>query len=224
MSSSDSIECPLCHGADVSLFHTDARREYIRCATCWLISVPAQWHLSPADEKAVYDCHENSPDDPRYRQFLNRLFEPMLARIEGVCRGLDFGSGPGPTLSVMFQEAGHEMAIYDPYYANDESVLSVEYDFVTATEVVEHFCNPAQDFARLWSCVAANGVLGIMTKMALDAEAFASWHYKNDPTHVSFFARETFEWLANAWNAQLEFFGDDVAVLRKTSITNRTRV
>jgi len=27
----------------------------------------------------------------------------------------DGGSGPGPTLSVMFAEAGYDIAIYDPY-------------------------------------------------------------------------------------------------------------
>ena len=215
MNSSMPTECPLCGGADISAFHTDARREYVRCSTCRLISVPRQWHLSSAEEKAVYDCHQNSPDDPRYRQFLNRLFEPIATRIGAGRHGLDFGSGPGPTLSVMFQEVGHNVSIYDPYYADDDSVLRNEYDFVTATEVVEHLCNPAGDLNRLWSCVASNGLLGIMTKMALDADAFASWHYKNDPTHVSFFARETFEWLARQWNAKLEFVGNDVAILQR---------
>jgi len=57
-------------------------------------------------------------------------------------------------------------------------------------------------------------LLGIMTKLALDREAFACWHYKNDRTHVSFFSRETFTWLAAEWNAELAFVGNDVILLR----------
>jgi len=52
---------------------------------------------------------KNSPDDPRYRAFLSRLFIPLNERIAPESCGLDFGSGPGPTLSVMFEEQGHTM-------------------------------------------------------------------------------------------------------------------
>lgn len=199
----------------MSLFHTDAQREYVRCESCRLVFVPAAWHLSAVEEKAVYDCHQNSPDDSRYRKFLSRMLEPVVERILPESHGLDFGSGPGPTLSVMFQELGHQVAIFDPYYANDESVLEKQYDFVTATEVVEHFCDPAISVQQVWSCVRPGGLLGVMTKMVLDEASFRSWHYKNDPTHVSFFARETFEWLAGEWSADVTFVGSDVAVFGK---------
>ena len=115
----------------------------------------------------------------------------------------------------MFEEAGHRMSIYDPVYAVDTSPLEVQYDFVTASEVVEHFRKPADDLNRLWSCVRPGGLLGIMTKMTRDREAFVRWHYRNDPTHVSFFSRETFEWLAAGWDAELTFFGQDVALLSR---------
>lgn len=105
------------------------------------------------------------------------------------------------------------MAIYDPFYATDTSPLAVRYDFVTASEVVEHFRNPADDLDRIWACVKPGGLLGIMTKLALDREAFARWHYKNDRTHVCFFSRETFAWLAAEWNADLAYAGNDVVLL-----------
>jgi hypothetical protein len=57
--------------------------------------------------------------------------------------------------------------------------------------------------------------MGIMTKMVRGPEAFANWHYKNDPTHVSFFSQQTFMWLAESWQAKAEFFGDDVIVFQK---------
>ena len=210
-----NTSCPLCSSRELFAFHKDLSREYLRCEFCRLIFVPREYHLSLANEKVHYDLHENSPDDPGYRKFLGRLFEPMNDRIAAGSRGLDFGSGPGPTLSVMFEEAGHNVSIYDPFYSADETPLNRQYDFVTASEVVEHFCNPTEDLQRLWTCVRPSGLLGIMTKQALDQASFAKWHYKNDPTHVSFFSRETFNWLAASWNAEATFIGTDVAIFSR---------
>ncbi len=216
------ITCPLCSANHILPLYVDRWREYVRCVACQLAFVPPAFHLSPSDEKAVYDQHQNSPSDHRYRKFLSRLFDPVHSRIAPGSHGLDFGSGPGPTLSVMFEEAGHHMAIYDPYYAPDTAPVALQYDFVTASEVVEHFYNPGEELRRLWSCLKPGGLLGIMTKLLLDREAFADWHYKNDRTHVSFFSRETFAWLAADWNAELVFVGDDVILLRHRADTSGT--
>lgn len=207
--------CPLCRSDRVVEFFADRLRSYLRCEVCRLIFVPLELHLSPADEKAEYDKHENSPADLGYRTFLARLFKPMNDRLSPASTGLDFGSGPGPTLSVMFEEAGHDVSIYDPFYAPNQIPLTRQYDFVTASEVVEHFRNPAEDLQQLWSCVKPGGLLGVMTKQARDQASFAKWHYKNDPTHVSFFASETFDWLTEKWHAELTFVGSDVIVLAK---------
>lgn len=208
------VSCPLCSSQEILDFHKDRSREYLRCDICRLIFVPREYHLAPSDEKAEYDLHENSPDDPGYRKFLGRLFEPMNDRIAAGSDGLDFGCGPGPTLSVMFEEAGHRVSIYDPLYSPDETPLDRQYDFVTASEVVEHFRIPADDLQRLWSCVKPGGLLGIMTKQALDQASFANWHYKNDPTHISFFSCETFRWLTAKWNAELASVGSDVILIQ----------
>jgi hypothetical protein len=54
-----------------------------------------------------------------------------------------------------------------------------------------------------------------MTKLVIDRDAFATWHYKNDPTHVCFFSVDTFHWLADLWRAKIEFIGNDVIILEK---------
>ncbi len=141
----------------------------------------------------------------------------MQERLESGSRGLDFGSGPGPTLSVMFEEVGHSVEIYDHFYARDPCVLEKKYDFITATEVVEHLHNPRKELDRLWACLKPGGILGVMTKLVLDHEAFARWHYKNDPTHICFFSRSTFEWLAAQWLAELTFANKDVILFYKTN-------
>jgi len=213
----DGRRCPLCQASDGELFYQDSR-DYFRCSICSLVFLPPRQFLPPEQEKAVYDLHENSADDPGYRRFLRRLFEPVSQLLAPNSTGLDFGSGPGPTLSVMFEEAGHTMRIYDPYYAPDAEWLQQQYDFITASEVVEHLHQPREEIDRLWSCLKPNGVFGIMTKRVLDRYAFSRWHYKNDSTHVCFFSTETFMWLADYWGAELTVVGKDVVVFRKVRI------
>ncbi|MBV1840001.1 MULTISPECIES: class I SAM-dependent methyltransferase [Photobacterium] len=209
--------CPLCQTEGASAFHQDKRRQYFRCGECALIFADPAARLSPEEEKAHYDLHENNPNDDGYRRFLNRLAEPLTERLgQPALHGLDFGSGPGPTLSLMLTEAGHEMAIYDPYFAADPAVLAESYDFVTCTEAIEHFYTPAREWGLLLGLVKPGGWLGLMTKLATDADAFSRWHYKNDPTHVSFFSRETFRYLAQRDGLNVEFVGNDVILLRKT--------
>lgn len=207
--------CPLCHQQNHTLFHKDRKRTYFCCETCALVFVPSEQFISAEAEKAEYDRHENSPEDQGYRKFLSRVFLPMQQVLEPQSQGLDFGSGPGPTLSLMFEEAGHTMAIYDHFYAPNLQTLERKYDFITATEVVEHLHDPATVLDQLWSCLLSGGWMGIMTKLVLDANRFAGWHYKNDLTHVCFFSKKTFEWWAHRSGAQLEFVGTDVILLGK---------
>lgn len=209
------MDCPLCHRPGAPLFFEDRRRRYHRCDQCRLVFVPPGQRLGPDAEKAEYDLHRNSPDDAGYRGFLGRLFEPVCQRLGGEGSGLDFGSGPGPTLSIMFEEAGYRMRVYDPFYAPDLSAFEYSYDFITATEVAEHLHYPGRELERLWQCLRPGGLLGIMTKLVIDRNAFVQWHYKNDPTHVCFFSRETFRWVAGKWDASLAFYGSDVILIEK---------
>lgn len=211
----ETLACPLCREEDARAYHQDRFREYYRCPACCLVFVP-HWQFLPAEEeKKRYDQHRNSPDDPDYRGFLGRLFLPLRQRLAPGSEGLDFGSGPGPTLSLMFEEAGHSMTIFDPFYADHPAALERRYDFITTTEVVEHLHDPGRELDRLWACLKEGGWLGIMTGHAGDEEAFSQWYYKKDPTHVCFFSRRTFAWLARRWETEAVFLENDVVLLRK---------
>lgn len=209
------IECTLCNQQKTTVYHKTGIYAYLRCPNCDLVFVPPDDRLSRAEEKSRYDLHENSPEDPRYRNFLNQLFEPLNEKLEPGSSGLDYGSGPGPTLSIMFKEAGHKMEIFDPFYANDPSVFNLTYDFITSTETAEHFYNPQQEFDRLWEILKPGGVLGIMTKLRPKDEPFADWHYHKDDTHVALYSKETFQWLAKKLNAKLTIIGERVILLEK---------
>ncbi|MCC1498350.1 methyltransferase domain-containing protein, partial [Alcanivorax sp. 1008] len=91
-----------------------------------------------------------------------------------------------------------------------------QYDFVTCTEVVEHFHQPAREFERLTSLLTPTGVLAIMTSLLDDGVDFHTWHYRRDPTHVSFYRQTTFNWIANHYRMQLpDMISDSVIFLRK---------
>ncbi len=209
--------CPLCHGQTAEEFHRDRSRAYFRCPLCRLIFADPSSRLSPAEERRRYEQHENDPQDPRYREFLSRLVEPLAERLgQPPQEGLDFGCGPGPTLSLMMQERGHRMAVYDPFFAPDAATLTRTYNFITCTETFEHFHTPHREWALLSGLLRPGGWLGIMTKLARDRDSFAQWHYIRDPTHVSFFSRATFRYLAERDRLQLEFVGDDVILMKKS--------
>jgi len=208
--------CPLCLSANTGHFFRDQLRDYLRCDHCNLVFVPQQFHLSPADEMAQYDLHENNPDDSGYRKFLGRLADPLVERLPANAQGLDFGCGPGPCLSVMLEEQGHSVALYDLFYANYKKLLEdAEYDFITATEVIEHLSKPMDELQRLWGLLKPGGYLGLMTKLVANADKFANWHYKTDPTHISFFSEKTFEYLGQQWGSAPEIIGADVIIFRK---------
>lgn len=218
-----SLSCILCDSPAVAHWHTDQRkaiagRHFYRCNRCALIFVPQHQRLDATRERAVYDLHDNTPGDPGYRQFLSRTFEPVCQHLHAGASGLDFGSGPGPTLSLMFREAGYPCVDYDLYYANDRTLLTGRYDFITATEVFEHLGQPAKVLDQLVSCLKPAGILAIMTKRPMDKEAFARWHYPLDPTHISFFADSTFDFIATRWHLTQLHRSKDVVILQKYGI------
>lgn len=212
--------CILCEGRDVRFFFEDNSEEYrsvyYTCNNCHLIFAVEQYRPTPKEELERYNQHENDPEDERYRNFLGQLFEPMNKILPSNSKGLDFGSGPGPTLHLMFEEQGHEMNIFDPFYADDPTVFDQSYDFITSTEVAEHLHNPAKEFNQLWDCLRPGGYLGIMTKRVVkDRSFFADWHYRLDNTHVTFYTEDTFRWLADMWGASITFKDNNVVIFKK---------
>ncbi len=227
------VICPLCCAPETEFFYHDPiptkgrrrslrqknPREYRCCPNCDLVFVTSRYLLDPATEKRIYDAHENSPTDQGYRRFLGRIFEPVLERLAPGAAGLDFGCGPGPTLSVMFAERGFAMEVYDPYYAPDTKVLQRSYPFITSTEVLEHLHAPHQTLAQLWGLVAPGGFLALMTSMRPAKADFSAWRYKNDPTHVCFYSIQTMSWLAHQWSAELEFVAHDAMIFTRSTST-----
>jgi len=207
--------CPFCFSDDVTLFTHVGARDYLRCQSCDLVFVPKEFFISKEDEKAKYDQHQNSPENQGYRDFLNRLLTPLCQFLPKDAKGLDFGSGPGPTLSILMNELGFQMEIYDYFYHNNPKVFENKYDFITTTEVIEHLHNPKDEIVKLWSCLKDGGILGIMTAFRVSDEEFGDWYYKRDLTHVRFFTEASFRWLAKELDAELVIPRSGVVILKK---------
>jgi SAM-dependent methyltransferase len=162
-----------------------------------------------------YRSHKNEVGDPRCRQFVFRVGDPLLARLAPESRGLDYGCGPGPALAAILREHGHDVSIYDPFFHSEAAALARLYDFVICCEVIEHFHRPAEEFDRLDTLLQPGGWLGLMTCFRTDDERFTNWHYRRDPTHVVFYREETLVHVAGirGWTCDIPRKG--VAIMRK---------
>ncbi len=207
--------CPLCKESNIDFFAESENRVYLCCNTCRLIYVPKRYFISKDDEKSKYDNHQNFIENLGYVEFLNRLILPLSNRLSKGSRGLDFGSGPNPVLMQLMQRLGFRVSIYDYFYHDDRAVFKKSYDFITATEVIEHLHNPYSEIERLWRLLKPNGYFGIMTAFRPKQDEFIDWYYKRDLTHVIFFNIECFEWLADRLNAELFIPQNGVVILKK---------
>ncbi|MFN7025293.1 MAG: class I SAM-dependent methyltransferase [Pseudorhizobium sp.] len=210
----DTVTCRLCGGSNLCLVEASPARPYWQCQRCDAVFVDQAALPSRALEHEHYCRHENDPTDPQYRQFLARLGEPLLERLPAQSSGLDYGCGPGPGLAAMFREAGHEITLFDPFFAPDRSVLATQYDFILCCEVAEHFHQPGEQFALLTSLIRSGGWIGIMTCFRDRDRSFEGWHYRRDPTHVVFYTEDTFAWIGRKHGLAVEIPRKNVALLR----------
>ncbi len=197
-----SEPCPLC-GKQASFFSENTARHFFRCGECGLVFLDPCQRLTRDEELKRYQFHQNDPQDLNYRKYLNQLAEPLVECLPAGACGLDYGCGPGPTLSKMLEERGFNMQVYDPYFASETDVLTQTYDFITCSEAAEHFFNPRREFDRFDVMLKPGGWLGVLTQRLKSGESFANWHYVKDPTHVSFYSEETMRWIAEHYHWEI---------------------
>lgn len=179
---------------------------FFRCDECGLIFKDPVILPSEEQERTFYANHQNSLNDQNYLTFLNRLAVPLIAKLKPADQGLDFGCGPTKGLEKIFRAAGFECDSYDVFFHQRKEALEISYDFISCSEVVEHFHEPMNEFKLLFEkLLKPGGWLGIMTSFAPDSsDQFAKWHYHVDPTHVSFYSPQVFAWIASKWGLKLE--------------------
>jgi len=183
-------QCIVCEGKLIESFQTSDNKKHWKCLRCFAKFLDKKHYINSDIEKERYLEHENIIEDDGYRNFLSRLSTPLKDKLLQGSRGLDFGCGHGPALADILIKDGFDVDLYDPFFFPDEDVFLKQYDFITCTETAEHFFEPAKEFKILHSLLKKNGWLGVMTNTLTTDDAFDSWYYRRDPTHVCFYSEE----------------------------------
>lgn len=193
--------CGLCNTKSTLLLETGIAH-YHKCPNCHGIFM-SEYHL-PTDEFEIgrYESHNNDVNDPRYRAFVSPITDSVQQYFTENHSGLDFGSGTGPVITTVLRENNFNIETYDPFFDNRPEVLTHTYDYIACCEVVEHFHEPYIEFQRLKSLLKPKGKLFIMTESYHEELDFGKWYYKDDPTHVFFYQKSTFEWIKDTFSFQ----------------------
>jgi 2-polyprenyl-3-methyl-5-hydroxy-6-metoxy-1,4-benzoquinol methylase len=197
-------QCPLCTNATRKEYYSGKYRRYFECSYCGLIALDQQQLPTMEEAVARYRHHQNSSDNAGYRNHLNTLVVPLLRLLKAGVNGLDFGCGPSPVLSQILAQNGYQVDNYDPVFYPKELVSEVTYDFITCTEVIEHFFKPHEQFTKLIKLLNVGGCLAVMTEVYDETIDFASWWYVRDITHVSIYQSKTFDWIAKEFQLAVQ--------------------
>ena len=209
------MKCPLCKSSNTHFFVKNTDRVYQKCSDCDLIFAPSCYFLNEIEEKIRYNLHENFIENIGYRNFLSQVISPIKQRLSKGTLGLDYGSGPSPVLATLLEIEGYKMDFYDPYYANNQSVFNKKYDFISLTEVAEHFYYPAIEFEKILQLLEPNGYLVVMTSRTDAITDFKNWYYQKDPTHVSFYSNKSFEFIASKYKLSISIIDAKIVILNK---------
>lgn len=207
--------CRICGGGSAFLRHDVSDRAYYQCRRCEGTFVAGEALPSGVEERLTYELHENDASDPKYRQFVGQLVEPLIERLAAGAEGLDYGCGEGPAGAAMLTEAGFVVTLYDPFFVPDQAALEREYDFIFCCEVAEHFHDPVNEFKKMGQMLRPGGIIAIMTGIEYPRVNFAKWHYRRDPTHVTFYRPETMERIAQDREWQVIFPSPNTVLFRK---------
>lgn len=209
--------CMIC-GANPSLLNDkQIRVTYSVCSSCGFIYKNAEHHLNLDLELKEYKNHNNSFESSGYVSMFENLITKYIKPLNISGKVLDFGSGPGPVLKELLKRAGYDAHDYDPFFNPNDEYLKNRYNLITVTEVVEHFFEPLDEFEHLKSLLDESGYLVLMTKLnPHNIDEFLKSSYRRERTHVSFYALQTIEYIADKMDFEIvEHNNKNIIVLRK---------
>ncbi|GGZ13759.1 MULTISPECIES: methyltransferase domain-containing protein [Shewanella] len=209
--------CPLCHHDSISQVFDNRRRHFFECQTCALVFAAPGSYLLPAAEKQRYGRAGRDGKQKQLAQFIATLLQQLQTLQSNTLEGLNFGRVLAPALLLPIQQAGHQLHQYDPFFAPEHQLLRRQYDFISCYRVFEHFHLPAKEWQIIVQALKPGGWLAISTPLLQSTAMFAKWHYKNNPTHVSFYQPQTFAYLAAHSCLQLIFAQKDFVLMQKAS-------
>ena len=209
--------CTVCKNNKIVTFAEIDNLLYWRCQVCEAILLDSKHFITSKSEKKHYLKHNNNIDDNGYKDFLLRLINPIRNKIFIDDIGLDYGCGYAPALAHILRQDGYKVELYDPFFFPNKSVFLRKFNFITCTEVIEHFFNPYKEFEKIDNMLPKNSFLAILTTFIPKDSLFESWYYRRDPTHVVFYNKKTFEIIASQRNWVTEYPEKNVVIFKKNS-------
>lgn len=197
------INCPLCNTHAHKSFVND-NKIYYRCPICDLVFCDPGQLPCFAEERSRYELHENSIQNTGYVSFLNRAIVPAIDFINSSMNGLDFGCGPGPTISELLKQRNIHCINYDPIFFPIIPEYG-KFDFIFATECFEHFHYPAKEIDHIMKILKNKGFLIIMTELTDTILDLKKWYYIKDSTHVSLYSQKTFSYICNTYGFTIRY-------------------
>ena len=207
--------CNVCKNNELASFTKVDNLIYWRCQVCEAILLDPNHYVSSAKEKKHYLKHNNKIDENGYKNFLLKLINPIRNKICADDIGLDYGCGYAPALAYILKQDGINIELYDPFFFPNKSVFLRKFNFITCTEVIEHFFNPNREFKKIDSILARNSFLAVMTTFIPENEKFEDWYYRRDPTHVVFYNEKTFEIIASQRKWKTEYPEKNIIIFKK---------
>ena len=207
--------CTVCKNNNIEFFLNVRGLDYWQCPFCKAIMLNPIQFMSSNKEKKHYLKHNNEINDIRYRTFLYNLIEPLKDKISVNDIGLDYGCGYAPALADILIKEGFNIELYDPFFFKNENIFFRKFNFVTCSEVVEHFFKPYEEFNKIDGLLAKNSWLAVMTSFMTEDYLFENWHYRRDPTHVVFYKKITFKIIANQRDWKINFPSKNVVLFNK---------
>lgn len=205
------MKCPLCE----TKLENQLDKYYYSCNTCRALVMDEKYYLTPEEEKNRYLEHNNDVNDKRYQEFTSPITNYVLKYYNTQHLGLDYGSGTGPVISKILKDKNFKIEKYDPYFAPERKVLDKNYDYIVSCEVFEHFNNPKNEIKQIYNLLKENGRLILLTVLYNDNIDFKNWYYRNDPTHIFIYRKETIQFIAEKFNFEIEFLSDRLICLIK---------
>lgn len=191
--------CPLCK-SESDFYTKDKIRSFYRCNNCKSVFSDRNTLLLSNDEKNRYEMHNNDIFDVRYKDFVSPITNSILNDFDKNHIWLDFWAWPWPIISKVLEDNNYNISKYDPYFWNNENLLSKKYDYIACCEVIEHFYNPDIEFEKLKNMLKKDWKLFLMTHIYDETIDFKSWYYKNDITHVFFYTKESLEYIKQKYD------------------------
>lgn len=212
------VRCKIC-SAQAPL-HARARLmerydvSYYRCSGCGFIQTEEPYWLEESYSGAIADSDIGLVSRNLRLALLSRSVIRVCFNASG--RFLDYAGGYGLLVRLM-RDAGYDFQLYDRYCDNlfakgfaAAGCQDVEYDLVTAFEVLEHMPDPQEGMERLLA--RSRNILFSTEILPAAAPAPHDWWYfgLDHGQHVSFFTIESLKVLAKKFS--LNFYTNGTSI------------